>query len=67
MSRAIAFILLGFATIVFIPASIYSLRHPRYRGDPWTGRRIAAVTMATAAVAIAMAISVVVLVTAKGR
>ena len=67
MSRAIAFILLGFAVIVFIPASIYSLRHPRYRGDPWTGGRIAAVTMATSAMAIVMVISAVVLVAGKGQ
>ena len=67
MSRAIAFILLGFAVIVFIPARIYSSRHPRYRGDPWTGRHIAAVTMATSAMAIVMVISVIVLVTGKGR
>jgi hypothetical protein len=67
MSRAIAFILLGFAVIVYIPASIYSLRHPRYRGDPWTRGRIASVTMSTLAMAIVMLISVVALVTGKGR
>jgi hypothetical protein len=49
MTRVTAYILLGLGAIAIIPSSIYSMRHPRRRGDPLGGPRIAAVVVSTAA------------------
>jgi hypothetical protein len=64
MSREARFILLGLAALSFFPASIYSLRHPRRRGDPLGGRRLAAVMVSTAAMVVVIVISAI---TVKGN
>jgi hypothetical protein len=59
MYRVVGYVLLGLAAISLLPASIYSLRHPHYRGEPWKRPQLAARRVRTAATFTVIVVAIV--------